>query len=294
MSGKPLAKTRQAARRAPDVLDRLDAGGADPLRSCLDQIGRKKVNHTFQRLIEFEFRGPTGMRGIHAPVRLTETPHLIAQSIKIQELRFERVVEIGGVVGDLIHPINELGFKRREEFEKVFGELRKFAGPVVARVLDNALAHFKGQIKSGKIEITLLEALHNAQRVKIVIERAAMRAHQLIEFVLTGMPERRVADVVNQREGFREIRVEAQRRSDGAGDLCHLECVRQAIAKMVGKTRGEDLRLGFEAAESAGVDDAIAVARIVIAVRMRRFGITAAARSFRAHGPRRVHRQLCR
>src|SRR6266851_10102547 len=54
---------------------------------------------------------------------------------------------------------------------------------------------------------------------------------------------------------------------------------------MVRITRGENLRLGFQATKSAGMDDAIAVTRVGAAVRMRRFGITPAAGLFRAHRP---------
>ena len=39
------------------------------------------------------------------------------------------------------------------------------------------------------------------------------------------------------------------------------ERVRQAVAKMVGIARGEDLGFGFQAAKSARVNDAVAVTR---------------------------------
>ena len=64
---------------------------------------------------------------------------------------------------------------------------------------------------------------------------------------------------------------------DGAGDLRDFERVGEAVAEMVGVAAGEDLRLGFEAAEGAGVDDAVAVALKVVAVGMRRFREAASA-----------------
>jgi len=60
--------------------------------------------------------------------------------------------------------------------------------------------------------------------------------------------------------------------------------VREAIAKMVGIAGGEDLRFCFQAAKSARMDNAIAVARIFGAVAMARFIKAAAARKFFAHG----------
>ena len=93
-----------------------------------------------------------------------------------------------------------------------------------------------------------------------------------------------MADVVNQREGFGEVGVEIQAGGDGAGDLRDFERMGQAVAKMIGEAGGEDLGFGFEAAESAGVDDAIAVAGVIVAVGMRRFRVTAAARLADIHG----------
>ena len=64
---------------------------------------------------------------------------------------------------------------------------------------------------------------------------------------------------------------------DGARDLRDFDGVGEAVAEMIGIAAGEDLGLGFQAAEGAGVDDAVAVALEVVAVRMRRLGITASA-----------------
>ena len=38
---------------------------------------------------------------------------------------FEAIVEVGGVVGDLVHQINQLGFERRAAVQKIFGELEE-------------------------------------------------------------------------------------------------------------------------------------------------------------------------
>ena len=77
-----------------------------------------------------------------------------------------------------------------------------------------------------------------------------------------------MTDVVNQRERLGEIGIQVQRAGHGAGDLRDFECVRQPVAKMIGEARGENLRLRFESAESARMDYAIAVARVIVAVGM--------------------------
>src|ERR1700735_896126 len=59
--------------------------------------------------------------------------------------------------------------------------------------------------------------------------------------------------------------------------------MREAIAKMIGEARGKNLRLGLEPAESAGMDDAIAIAREVGAIRVRCFRVAPAPRMAQVH-----------
>ncbi len=57
----------------------------------------------------------------------------------------------------------------------------------------------------------------------------------------------------------------------------------EAVAEVVGVAAGENLRLGFEAAEGAGVNDAVAVALKVVAVGVRGLGEAASAGVFDVH-----------
>ena len=70
------------------------------------------------------------------------------------------------------------------------------------------------------------------------------------------------------------------RSGDGARDLRDFDGVGESVAEMVGVAAGENLGLIFEAAEGAGVDDAVAVALEVVAVGMRRFREAASAGLF--------------
>jgi len=71
---------------------------------------------------------------------------------------------------------------------------------------------------------------------------------------------------------------------DGARDLRDFDGVGQAIAEVVGVAARENLGLRFQAAESPGVDDTVAVALKVVAVGMRRFGMAASAGIFYVDG----------
>ena len=152
-------------------------------------------------------------------------------------------------------------------------------------MLNDAFANFKRKIQPRKIGIALLELLDDAEGVQIVIEMAAASEHQFIQLLFAGMAKGRMADVMDKSECFRELGVQAQGGGGSAGDLRDFQGVRESIAKMVRIARGEHLRLGFEAAEGPGMNNAIAVARVATAIGMSGFRIAAAAGLFRAHRP---------
>src|SRR5262249_60943427 len=129
--------------------------------------------------------------------------------------------------------------------------------------------------QAGEIEVALLESLDDAQRMEVMVEPVAEWTHELVETALARVAEGRVADVVNKRERLGEVGVQCQGPGNGAGNLRHLECMRQAVTEMVGVARREDLRLGFQAAEGACMDHPVAVARVVVAVGVSWLGVMA-------------------
>ena len=143
-------------------------------------------------------------------------------------------------------------------------------GKVIARVLNDALTHFEGQVEAGERGIFLLEGFDDAQGMQIVVEHVMVLPHQPVEFGLPGMAARRVPHVMHQRQRLHQVGVQTQRLRHRAADLRHFQRVRQTIAEVIGISPGENLRLVLQAAESARVDNAIAIAFVVVAVRVRR------------------------
>src|SRR6267143_375676 len=154
------------------------------------------------------------MHGVHLAVDLAKKRYFLAQRLHIKKLGFESIVEIGGVIGNFIDPIDELRLEGQAQIEEVFGKPRKFRGGIVARMFDDAFANFKAEIQAGKIEIALFELLDDAQRVQIVIEMAAVRAHQFVELSLAGVTKGRMADIVDESKRFGELGVQAKRGSN--------------------------------------------------------------------------------
>ena len=169
-----------------------------------------------------------------------------------------------------------MGFQRRAESGEIFIEQRIFTFFEIARMFDDALAHFEGQVQAGKARVAAFERFDDAQGVKIVIEAIAKAAHLAVQLVFAGMSERRMADVVAQRESFGELFIEIERRGHGAGDLRDLDGVSKPVAKMIGNAGRKYLCFVFQAPESPGVDDAVAIALELAAVSVRQLGIAPA------------------
>ena len=182
---------------------------------------------------------------------MAEEGYVGAELFELDQMRFVAVVEVGGVVGDFIDEVDELSLERRALVEEIFGELGMFRGGIVAGMFDDSFADFESEIEAGKIQVALLKMFDDVKRVEIVIEALAEFAEAQVELLFSGVAEGRMADVVDERERFGEIGVEAESGGDGAGDLRNFEGVSEAVAKMVGEAGGEDLRFRFEAAEGA-------------------------------------------
>ena len=150
------------------------------------------------------------------------------------------------------------------------------------RVLGDAVAHFPGEVQAAAV---VLEHVDDAQALLVVVEAAG---HQPVDDPLAGMAERRVAEIVAERDRFGQLLVQPQHLRDRARDLRHLERVRQPGPVVIAGRREEDLRLVLQPAERLAVDDAIAIAlkrRPDVVFRFRRAGGRANRRSWPPAAP---------
>ena len=112
--------------------------------------------------------------------------------------------------------------------------------------------------------------------MEVVIEAEVVGVKGCVQGFFTGVAKGRVADVVDERQRFDQINIQAQRGGDGARNLRDFQRVGQAAAQMVRKSAGEDLGLAGETAERSSVQYAVAVALELVAIRMRKLRIAAA------------------
>src|SRR5512147_1859483 len=113
--------------------------------------------------------------------------------------------------------------------------------------------------------------------MQIVVEALSELPHPAIKFLLAGMRERRMPDVMGECERLGELLIEVEHSGDRPGDLRNLDRVCQAIPEMVRQPGGEHLRLVFQPAKGAGMDNAVTVPLKLVAVGVWRLGIPAPA-----------------
>ena len=140
-------------------------------------------------------------------------------------------------------------------------------------MLDQAFQRLPGEVQPVELGVAPLQLGDDAQGLGVVVEAAHTASSSSSQRLLAGMAERRVAEIVGQRDAPRQILVAAQRAGQSAGDLRHLDRMGQPRAVVVALVGDEDLRLVLQPAEGGRMDDAVAVAlerRAGRAFRLRR------------------------
>jgi len=113
------------------------------------------------------------------------------------------------------------------------------------------------------------------------VAKPAVRVHEFVERDFAAVPERRVTDVVRERERFDQGSVQRQCVAQGPRDLTDFEAVAEARAVVIPLAIQEDLRLVHQASKSRAVDDPVAVALEARAELVVRFRESSSARVFR-------------
>src|SRR5579863_3798781 len=119
--------------------------------------------------------------------------------------------------------------------------------------------------------------------MKVMVEKKPLRSHGCVECLFASVSKRRMSEIVDERERFREIHIQAERAGDGAGDLRDLNRVREPVAEVVGIAASKNLSLVFETAKGSRVNHAIPVALKIVAVGVLRFRKAASAGLFHMH-----------
>ena len=132
--------------------------------------------------------------------------------------------------------------------------------PVQRTVMfDQPFQRFPGEIEAVEIGIAMFQLGHQPQRMGIVVEAANVLGDG-IQRLLAGMAEGRVAQIMRQRHGLGQVFIGGKRARQAARQLRHFQRMGQPGAVIIALMLHKDLGLVLEAAEGAGMDDAVAVA----------------------------------
>ena len=128
-----------------------------------------------------------------------------------------------------------------------------------AVVLNRSFKRFPGQVQAFKFRIVDFKFGHNLQRLDVVI-KAAEFFHGVLQAALAGMAERRMSEVMCQRDGFAKFFVQSQTFADGARNLRNFNAVRQPRTVVFAFVIGENLRFAVQPAESRRMNQPVSVA----------------------------------
>ena len=146
--------------------------------------------------------------------------------VETEQFGAQPVVDVVGVIGDVVGEGGDLRLdageapqlqilqprivedRLRHAVLAIAAERRAVAVGERTVVLDQAFERFPGEIEPVEARIAALQRGDDAQGLRIVIE-AAERGEAVVERALAGMAERRMAEIVRQRQRLGEILVEA-------------------------------------------------------------------------------------
>ena len=267
-----------AAEHLPDLRHRFDPQGCDGGPAPRDQFRYLEFHHLVKRSPP-QFRAGERTVAIAGAVGGVGHERDLQEFVHGDEPQFDGIVGVVGVVGDRVGGINDLRLDQR----------RRCGAVLLPRGL--GVEHLAGEIQAWEARVADLQKLHDAERLRVVVETAFV-SQQFGKRVLAGVPQRRMADVVGQGQRLDQVFVEGQAAGERSGDTRHLQRVCEAAAVIVAVVAGEDLGLVGEPPEGGRVDDAIAVALVGAAEGVWEFVVHPAGRVGRMHRPRSEQERL--
>src|ERR1700751_2396325 len=96
----------------PDVFERSNSSLIQASSRIGDQVVDEEVEDALEGFVEFQLVGGVGIKLLGFAVEALEGGHTFADLVEREKMRFIAVVEIGGVVGDFVGQVDELGLER--------------------------------------------------------------------------------------------------------------------------------------------------------------------------------------
>ena len=178
---------------------------------------------------QISFERPQHDVGHHRPdplgrARAEDVGALARQVLRPQQPRAHGIVDVVVDVGDDVGDAGDLPLDRAGAVRRV-GADRDAVLPF--RVPGDPVAHFPREVQPLPV---VLEDVDDAEALLVVLEPAG---HQRLQDAFAGVSERRVPEIVAERDRLGQLFVQPKHLGDAARDLRDLERVRQARAVVI-------------------------------------------------------------
>ena len=80
-----------------------------------NQIAHQPVEHALQGFIELQLLGRSRIQRAHCIVRSRKDLRAFRNLVNGKQMRFAPIVQVGGVIGDFVGQVDDLGLKRRPQ-----------------------------------------------------------------------------------------------------------------------------------------------------------------------------------
>ena len=112
------------------------------------------------------------------------------------------ILDIVIVVGYFVGKVRELRLQSGLlTVDEAFAQKPKLNRIVVRTMLQNSFATFQTQVQPVKIRVMFLEFVDYPQGLQIVLEAAEIH-HAFVQCILSGMPERRMSQIMREANRF--------------------------------------------------------------------------------------------
>ncbi len=248
------AETDNFSLMPADILNAAQAGFCDVrFRSFAEVPDHQRDHPADDAALEAFERDVLAVKGLDVffrPAPEFECAHILQGN----ESGAESVVNIVVGVGDFVGHVHDLAFQVRGGFKLDVCQV------VGLFMFQQTVQDFDGQVESVIIGVHVFELFQDAAALFVVLEMFAVFTHGLIQRRLAAVAEWGMPQVVRQRNGFREVFVEAQAAGDIAGDLGDFNGMGEAVAVVVAVIGNKDLGFGLKSAERLGMDNPVSVA----------------------------------
>jgi hypothetical protein len=211
----------------------------------------------------------------------------LAQVFEVEQTGAQPVVDVMGVIGDIVGERRalrlgrgeQLKLKRKNCVEFIDFEwnisiivMSRMRSAQRAIMFDQPFQRLVAQVEPVPAGVAPLQLCDDAQGVGVVVEAAEGR-HTGVQDFLASMTETGMAEVMGERRRLGEVFVQRQPARKGPRNLSHFDRMGQAGAEMIAFQRDEHLGLVGEAAEGGRMDQPVAVALEFAARRRGRLGV---------------------